>query len=187
MSYVDPSTIHSPHLLELLEKIKQKNLSLEIWDISTEMKIPAYFVVLHDSDDLRTVGMLMGTGAHFSSVVALSRAITEAVQGRATIISGSRDDQTPRIYKKIKTKKNHLLKVFESTKQAPISFIETTMPDSFAECRKQLLAGLKQQGFNQVIMYNHSREHLDIPVVHLIVPGLRYIHGTCFSCSVSPL
>lgn len=187
MPYVDPSTIKSAHLLELLTKIKRNNLSLEIWDITTEMKIPAYFAVLHDTDDVRTVGMLMGTGAHFSSVVALSRAITEAVQGRATIISGSRDDQTPRVYKKIKNKKNHLLKVFESTKQSPVPFIETEVPSSFAQCREQLLTILKQHGFNQVILYNHTREIFDIPVVHVIVPGLRYIHGTCFSCSVSPL
>lgn len=187
MSYVHPDTIKSPHLLELLAKIKRNNLSLEIWDISTEMKIPAYFVVLHDTNDVRTVGMLMGTGAHFSSVVALSRAITEAVQGRATIISGSRDDQTPRVYQKIKGRKNGLLKAFEATKQSPIAFKETEVPHNFSLCKEQLLAILKHHGFNQVILYNHTRELFDIPVVHVIIPGLRYIHGTCFSCSVSPL
>lgn len=187
MSYVDINTIRSPHLLELFEKIAQSKLSLEIWDISTDLHIPAYFVVLHDSDDLRTVGMLMGTGAHFSSVVALSRAITEAVQGRATIISGSRDDQTPRVYKKIKAKRPRLLKVFESTKQSPVPFIETDVPDDFSACQVKLLAILKKHGFDQVILFDHTRKAFDIPVVHVVVPGLRYIHGTCFSCSVSPM
>lgn len=187
MPYVDLKTIRSPFLLELLAKIERAKLRLEVWDMSTDMKIPAYFAVLHDLDDLRNVGMIMGTGAHFSSVVALSRAITEAVQGRATIISGSRDDQTPRLYKKIKKKKPRLLNRFESTKKTTVPFFETKPPVNFKVCREQLLALLQKHGFKQVILYDHTRAAFDLPVVHVVVPGLRYIHGSCFSCPVSLL
>ena len=184
---VDLSTIKDPHLLSLLEKIEHSNLRLDVWDITNEMEIPAYFAVLHDPDDLRSVGMIMGSGAHFSSVVALSRAITEAIQGRLTIISGSRDDQTPRIYKKIRDVKPQLLNAFERTKKDPIPFIETPVPTDFASCQHELLQRLGQHGFDQVIVYDHTREDTNIPVVQVMVPGLRYIHGSCFSCPVSML
>jgi ribosomal protein S12 methylthiotransferase accessory factor len=184
---VDLSTIQAPHLLLLLDKIKQSKLRLDVWDITNEMQIPAYFAVIHDPEDLRSVGMIMGSGAHFSSVVALSRAITEAIQGRLTIISGSRDDQTPRIYKKIKNVNSQLLNAFEKAKKEPIPFVETPVPVDFVSCQRELLQRLSQYGFNQVIVYNHTRKDLDIPVVQVMVPGLRYVHGSCFSCPVSML
>jgi len=186
---VDLSNVISPHLLALIESIERQNLRLEVWDIRTKMEIPAYLAIVHNADELRNVGMMMGTGAHFSSVVALSRAITEAIQARLTIISGSRDDQTPRVYEKIKRIRGDYDEVFAKTSVEKMPFIDTLLPEhySFSQCLEDLLCILKAHGFNQVIVYNHTREEIDIPVVHVMVPGLRYLHGTCFSCSLSRL
>ncbi len=186
-SQVDLSTITSPHLLKLISNIRHSNLYLEVWDIRTKMNIPAYLTILHNADEIRNVGMMMGSGAHFSSTVALSRAITEAIQARLTIISGSRDDQTPRVYEKIKRVRGDFDQVFAKTRLGKIPFVETSIPQnfSFSQCLSNLLEILKTHGFEQVIMYNHTRENLDIPVVHVMVPGLRYLHGTCFSCPLS--
>ena len=189
LQQVDLTTITSPHLLELLDKIKRQNLRLEVWDIRTAMNIPTYLTILHNADELRNVGMMMGSGTHFSSVVALSRAITEAIQARLTIISGSRDDQTPRVYQKIKSIRGDFDALFAKTSKEKIPFIETLLPSnySFSQCLQDLLNKLREHGFEQVIMYNHTREELGIPVVQVMVPGLRYLHGTCFSCSLSRL
>lgn len=184
---VDLDSIRVPHLMELIHKIKQQNLKLEAWDISTSMGIPAYLTILHNADELRNVGMMMGSGAHVSSVVALSRAITEAIQARLTVISGSRDDQTPRVYKKIKSIRGHFDDMFAATRKDKVPFIETKLPEhyNFTQCLQDLLSTVKKHGFEQVIVYNHTREEWDIPVVHVMVPGLRYVHGTCFSCALS--
>ncbi|WP_172653445.1 YcaO-like family protein [Legionella fallonii] len=184
---VDLTSITSPHLLALINSIQRKNLRLEVWDISTKMNIPAYLTILHNPDEIRNVGMMMGTGAHFSSVVALSRAITEAIQARLTIISGSRDDQTPRVYKKIKGVRGDYDKMFAKTSMHKTPFIETKLPKdySFSQCLKDLLNIVREHGFEQVIVYNHTRDDINIPVVHVMIPGLRYLHGTCFSCSLS--
>jgi ribosomal protein S12 methylthiotransferase accessory factor len=186
---VDLSSITSSHLLALIASIQQQNLRLEVWDIRTKMNIPAYLAILHNPDEIRNVGMMMGTGAHFSSVVALSRAITEAIQARLTIISGSRDDQTPRVYQKIKRIRDDYDEMFAKTSLEKMPFIETRFPEhfSFAQCLNDLLHVIKEHGFEQVIVYNHTREDLNIPVVHVMIPGLRYLHGTCFSCSLSRL
>lgn len=189
LKQVDLSSINAPHLLALLEKIAQQNLRLEVWDIRTSMNIPTYLTILHNPDELRNVGMMMGSGTHFSSEVALSRAITEAIQARLTIISGSRDDQTPRVYQKIKSIRGDFDALFAKTSKEKIPFIATPLPVdySFSQCLADLLDILRTHGFFQVIMYNHTREELGIPVVQVMVPGLRYLHGTCFSCSLSRL
>ncbi|CDZ77635.1 putative methanogenesis marker protein 1 [Legionella massiliensis] len=186
---VDLSSISSPHLLSLLSSIAAADLRLEVWDISTRLNIPAYLAILHNPDELRNVGMMMGTGAHFSSVVALSRAITEAIQARLTIISGSRDDQTPRVYRKIKLVRGDFDEIFAKTKVEKMPFFETKIAEnfSFSQCLDNLLNILQANGFKQIIVYDHTREEFAIPVVHVMVPGLRYLHGTCFSCSLSRL
>lgn len=186
---VDLESITSPHLLNLIARIHQQHLRLEVWDIRTQMNIPAYLAILHNPDEVRNVGMMMGSGAHFSSVVALSRAITEAIQARLTIISGSRDDQGPRVYQKIKKIRGDFDNVFEKTSRKKRPFVENKLPThySFSQCLQDLLTTLKAHGFHQVIVYNHTRAAFDIPVVHVMIPGLRYLHGTCFSCSLSRL
>jgi ribosomal protein S12 methylthiotransferase accessory factor len=182
---IDLTTITSPFLLTLLEKISQSRLSLEVWPLMNDYGIPCYAAVVYDLDDVRGVGLQFGSGAHFSSVVALSRAITEAIQGRVTMISGSRDDHTPRLYRKNKQNIPYLVKAFNVARENKIFFTETPALNDFSVCLHDLLQVLKQRGYSQVILYNHTRDEFDIPVVHIVVPGFRYIHGTCFACPVS--
>ena len=182
---LDLASIQSPHLLTLLDKIAQSRLALEVWPLMNDFDIPCYAVIVYDLEDVRGVGMQFGSGAHFSSVVALSRAITEAVQGRATMISGSRDDHTPRLYRKNKRNIPYLVKAFNANRQNQLFFTETPAANDFKICLQDLLQLLQQRGYYQVILYDHTRDELGIPVVHVVVPGFRYIHGTCFACPVS--
>ena len=182
---INLTTIQSPHLLRLLEKIAQSRLSLEVWPLLNDFDMPCYAAMVYDLDDVRGVGMQFGSGAHFSSVVALSRAITEAVLGRATMISGSRDDHTPRLYRKNKRNIPLLVKAFNAARHNQLSFTETPAVHDFKMCLDDLLRLLQQRGYPQVILYNHTRSVFDIPVVHAVVPSFRYMHGTCFSCPVS--
>lgn len=182
---LDLTTIQSPHLLSLLEKIEQSQLSLEIWPLPNLFDLACYAVVVHDIHDIRGVGMQFGSGAHYSSVVALSRAITEAVQGRATMISGSRDDHPMRLYKKNKMTMPALLKAIETSRAHRLPFIETMAPPDFKSCLDRLLQRLQANGYEQVLLYNHTRKAFDIPVVHVVLPGFRYVHGSCFACPVS--
>lgn len=181
---LDLKTIQSPHLLTLLEKIAHSRLALDVWPLINDFGIPCYAAIVYDLDDVRGVGMQLGSGAHFSSVVALSRAITEAVQGRATMISGSRDDHTPRLYQKNKLNMPHLVNAFQMREQNQ-PFIETPVLKDFNGCLRALLTLLQDKGYDQVIVYRHTRDEWGISVVHVVVPGFRYIHGTCFSCPVS--
>ena len=182
---IDLTTIQSSSLQILLEKIAQSRLAIEVWPLVNDFAIPCYATIVYDLDDIREVGMQFGSGAHFSSVVALSRAITEAIQGRATMISGSRDDHTPRLYRKNKMNMPYLVKAFNANRVSQMTFVETPAPNDFKTCLQELGSILKQKGHHQVIVYNHTRAELDIPVVHVVVPSFRYIHGTCFSSPVS--
>ena len=169
---LDLSSVDAPHIKELLKHLEQRDLYLDVHDITNHLQIPTFYAYLDDRNDLRSVGKQCGSGCHLSSVVALSRAITEAVQARATVISGSRDDIFPAMYKKNKTVqyKNTVSGFSDEQKM----FVDTPVHGDFSTCLEQLLRRLKQHGYDQVVVYNHTREYLNIPVVHVVVPGFRF-------------
>lgn len=170
---VDFSTIKAPHLLELLAHIDERQLKLNVWDITNEMGVPTYHAQISDKEDLRSVGVQVGSGTHFSSVVALSRAITEAIQARATMISGARDDMYPSSYSR-KEAYSVVDRVEEVKESQFKAFVEITAPKTFEETLEKLLMVLKAHGHEQVLVYDHTKKEIDIPVVHVVVPGLHF-------------
>jgi ribosomal protein S12 methylthiotransferase accessory factor len=88
------------------------------------------------------------------------------------MISGSRDDIFPSNYQ-FKRKFIRDDASLSALNHKSI-FIETCVPGDFNNCIHDLLHRLKQQGFEQVIVYDHTRSELGIPVVHVIIPGMLF-------------
>lgn len=80
------------NMQHLHEKIIHANASLVLWDITHHLEVPSFHAVIYNHDINRPLTAYSGTGTHLDSAIAVSRAITEAIQARAAIISGSRDD-----------------------------------------------------------------------------------------------
>ena len=170
---IDPTSIMSPHLLALIKNIPLQSMELKIFDITNEINVPTFFATLTDTARIQHVGTFWGAGTHFSTVVALSRAITEMIQSRVSFISGLRDDLYPSKYEGIKnvTKKTPTRISSESKFH---SFTETQIPGDFKQCIHKLLRHLNQAGYNQVISYEYTQKNIDIPVVKIIIPGLYF-------------
>lgn len=86
---IAPASIEVPYCVEMIEAIAAAGGRLAIFDIGWEADVPT-FVVDCVFEDLPRVWR--GSGTHPSADVALSRAISEAVQSRLTYISGARED-----------------------------------------------------------------------------------------------
>ncbi len=89
---INPASVDEPGCAELIEKIHDTDAIFEIAMVPNRWGIPC-FVAYVWSYDFPVFSV--GSGAHSSVGVALSRAITESVQSRLTAISGSRDDLPP--------------------------------------------------------------------------------------------
>lgn len=169
LQYLNFANIQSPHIKAILQCLDFNKVHLEVYNATHVLNIPTYVARLTDLTGLHALGTYVGAGTHLSSVVALSRAITEAVQSRVTIISGSRDDKYPSVYQAKQT--NKTIPRFSSKEQ--IAFVETRAPFDFRDSIAQTLQRLNESGFKQVIVYNHTREEIGIPTVHVLVPGMK--------------
>lgn len=75
----------------LVETIEKADLQLVVVEHTSDLGVPTYNAFVHDLALTRS-GAFGGLGTNLDPVVALSRAITEAIQSRTLIIAGARDD-----------------------------------------------------------------------------------------------
>jgi ribosomal protein S12 methylthiotransferase accessory factor len=74
---------------DLIERVLNAGAYLDIWLLPNRMRIPCFSCRIWSPEFPL---LAEGSGAHSSAEVALSRAVTEAAQGRLTAITASRDD-----------------------------------------------------------------------------------------------
>jgi len=88
-------TIDDPACLHLLEQMQRSGISVMLFDITVDTAVAVYMAYIGD-DEFDRLSIFKGYGAHLDPAVAISRALTEALQGRLVFIAGSRDDMSER-------------------------------------------------------------------------------------------
>jgi ribosomal protein S12 methylthiotransferase accessory factor len=117
-----------------------------------------------------------GYGAHLDPEVAMVRALIEAAQIRAILISGARDDIFHQYYTMLRGQTNRGSQAVHLESHSPT--LEARAQPSqatptFEEDIEILLKKLKRVGLEQVIVFDLSPPDWDISVVRAIVPGLE--------------
>lgn len=175
---LDNETIHSPLLRWLMDRFAKADVVPRIWDITSDLGIPAYRCVIRDREGWRPLGADCGTGCHLSKEVALSRAITEAAQSRLTYVVGSRDDIFPSFYERRRARWTP--GPIEPLPAGTLDFRERQEPPlaaTFEEDARYAVGRLVDAGYRRVVVVDHTRPDLRIAVVHVIVPGLQFCKG----------
>jgi ribosomal protein S12 methylthiotransferase accessory factor len=97
---LDPKSFFNADVTRLLALLDAAGLVVDIFDISSDLNVPAYVATIDDrrAGEAFCIGRIVGSGCHPSATIALSRAITEAAQARLTIIAGARDDLDMELY-----------------------------------------------------------------------------------------
>jgi len=187
---IDPGTVDDPGCGEALDRIDRAGLSAAIWDMTSDIGIPAFIcriaerrqppvVMAHDAE---------GMGCHPDRNVALLRALTEAAQCRLGVISGARDDVAGWDY---------ALGGDQEAPPAPEADLDgeavsdfTAVPafagDSFDADVAWELAALRAAGISEVVAVDLTREEFGVPVVRVIVPGLEGPTTTVPNCRLGP-
>ena len=176
---VDNSTIQSPLLQSLLDHFEDAGVSVFLYNLTSDLGIPVYkCIIAEEENPYRTIGLCEGFGCHLAKEIAVSRAITEAAQSRLTMIAGSRDDMFASTYTTSEETSQISVSQFlaEFGNYAKLDFEQS--PDfpstmTFESDLWQLCQRLQEQSFEQVIVVNHTKAEFDIPVVHVIVPGMH--------------
>lgn len=165
----------------LIERIEEAGLAVVVWDTTSDVGIPAFLAVLTERQPDPLGGALphSGMGCHPCRDVAVLRAITEAAQGRLTVISGARDDLTHGEYRRGRVgerERNLVGKVIDGTGLRQMSDVSEFDGDSVEEDLVWALSRLQSAGLREVVVVDLTCESFGVPVVRVVVPGLEFMH-----------
>lgn len=88
---VSVSTLPRTHR-ETIQRMLNDGFSIALRWLPNEFAIPCFHAILWERDRLEPLYVTEGYGCHLNPAIAVTRALTEAVQSRLTLIHGARDD-----------------------------------------------------------------------------------------------
>ncbi|XXT20078.1 YcaO-like family protein [Sorangium sp. So ce429] len=177
---LDPATVTDPDLAAVVARIERSRTKVVLLKVLSGLPIPTYWAVLLNREPFAGVSTLnVGYGAHLDAAVALSRALTEAVQSRLTMIHGSRDD--------IVMKPVYVAQV-EGAESAgerrAFHFFDALAPEARAEVGTYeggldaalgaVLSMLREAGHDRVYRVDLRCPAPGLSVVKVLAPSLRY-------------
>lgn len=190
---VSPDSVDHPICLSLINKCREAGLDVFIWYATTNIDIPVFTCTVADRAG-RTFYPIStnGHGCHPRKDIALSRAITEALQSRLTHIAGSRDDFFWEDYLRgdflcgLEANKSWLNKLLLS--EGAIDYRTLPELEEYATIR-DLLEHVKTKLIaahcDTIVFVDLFQESLGIPVTYVCVPKLEqkivgplYVSGT---------
>lgn len=174
---VDLSTIDGVRSTLLMERIVDADLLLAVWDVTSDIGIASFYVLIGGSAGDGHVGA--GSGTHFDRDAALARALSEAAQTRMTYITGSRDDLAGDEFTEAgRAEKSDMVTRLAGSAAMPCSFqdVPDTIHETLREDLDAVLARLADVGLGTPVGVDLSRPESGIHVVRVVVPGLEAPH-----------
>jgi ribosomal protein S12 methylthiotransferase accessory factor len=174
---LDLGTVEDPGCRWLLDQFEAAGVGVTAADLTTDVGLPVLSTTVVDrSPDLvRRLPAAIGFGCHPDSTIALSRALTEAAQARLTLISGTRDDLAPDLYRRVRDTEAVAFHVSRLDEQPAKAFPDVAH-DPAATIDEDVVHELDQLravGISRAILIDLTRPECRVPVVRMIVPGLE--------------
>ena len=168
--------ITEPTLAAMQEKFANAQVDVRVRDITSDIGIPTMAAVADDVLLKDPLLLTIGIGTHTSARIAVMRALTEVAQSRLTQIHGAREDTTiAEMRKKMGYERTKRINGYWFRDRGTIDYNQICSSDTgnFKTDIENIIAALKKQGMDRVIIVDLTREEIGVPVVRVIVPGLE--------------
>lgn len=179
---VDLETVDDPVCRDLIEKLQHAGLVVAVWNITSDIKIATFaaLVIPSANSELWHSMVATGYGCHPARQIALTRALTEAAQGRLTAISGSRDDFGYEAYSQAtdmdltRTIRDRVIASADSVSFSKVPHLEAETLEEDVEWE---LKQLRSAGIGRVVVVDLTKAEFGFAVFRTIVPGLESVFG----------
>jgi ribosomal protein S12 methylthiotransferase accessory factor len=160
---------------ELLDKFKRSGTQVEVYRWRHPTMIPVFDAKIWSSF---FGSKFSGHGAHLDADVALTRALTEAAQSRATAIVGTRDDIGSSVYRRAASfwlshaGQEPSESSDSSEAEIPFDAIPSEATQDLQDDVRLLVSRLVDRCGSAPLVVDLTRQELGVPVVRVIGPGL---------------
>jgi bacteriocin biosynthesis cyclodehydratase domain-containing protein len=172
---VDLSQFDDSYVRDLQSQLAEAGRRLWVLDVTSDLGIPIYVAVLHWMQNSQE-NIEFGSGAHFDSRIAMLRTLTELNQflsiglmGGGTGEKSSLDGTTP-----LRLQDHPFL----TPSDGPLVWPGSGSKFGHLDTREQVIACVdiaKRAGLDFLVL-DQTRPDIGVPVVRVIVPGLRHFY-----------
>ena len=169
------ASIEDPTISRLIRRIDAAGFDLRAWSLAGERGIAVIectmFARMPLGEDMLPV---TGNGCHPDAHVAFVRALLEAVQTHATLVSGARDDITPGDYGKGRERLADLLLASWAFEDGRLDWgrVPHQPCRSSQGCLEVLLTAAQELGSGPIIACDHATDVHGLHIAHVLAPGL---------------
>jgi ribosomal protein S12 methylthiotransferase accessory factor len=172
---VDLAALDDSYVRDLQSRLAETGRRLWVLDVTSDLEVPSYVTVLHWIHDSKE-NIEFGSGAHFDSRIALLRALTELNQFLSIGLMGGGSGEKSSLDGSIP------LRLMDHPFLMPrdASAVRPRFGAKLGglDAREQVTACVQlaaRQGLDFLVL-DQTRPDIDVPVVRVIVPGLRHFY-----------
>src|SRR5262245_52069417 len=174
-AHVDLDHFNDSYVRDLQAQLADTGRRLWVLDVTSDLGIPTFVAILHWTQNGQE-NIEFGSGAHFDSRIAVLRTLTELNQflsiglmGGGTGEKSSLDGTTP-----LRLRDHPYLTPSDKPAVKPVFGAKFGGLDT----REQVMAcvRLAERAGLDVLVLDQTRPDIDVPVVRVIVPGLRHFY-----------
>lgn len=171
-------SVDDPVCRDLLRRFLRAENDVMIWDITSDLGVPAFRVVIYDrwaASSLTPYPAAYGAAAHVDAATALMKALTEAAQSRLTSIAGARDDLTRASYRLTQSKESRGGFAVLAAQPQTLAFSRASESQGagLPQVIEWILGRLRMARIPSVARVVLSPPDAPLAVVRIVVPGLE--------------
>lgn len=172
---VDLGQFEDAYIRDLQHQFAESGRRLWVLDITSDLEIPSFVAVTHWMDNGRE-NIEFGSGAHFDARIAMLRALTELNQFLSISLLGGRKTETSSFggAAPVRLRDHPFLTPTHKLAVKPdfgAKFGRLDTREQVTRC----VALAKRNGLDFLVL-DQTRPDIDVPVVRVIVPGLRHFY-----------
>lgn len=175
---IDTASITDPVFRRELRLAGARGFTPRLWSLGQHHGIAAIACALFPPEPmLDRMAPAAGTACHPDAATAALGALREAVQTRAALVAGARDDLGPRHYSEGRERMRELAAATLALADGALAWSDVPTHDcaSTAEAVNVIAEAIARLTPHPVAVFDHSPPADGLSVVHALAPGLRHL------------
>jgi ribosomal protein S12 methylthiotransferase accessory factor len=179
---VDPDSVDTPEMRALLDRARDDHTRVVLLWLESAVPLHTFWAVfLSARSFVSTSTFNVGWGTHVDRRIAAARALTEAAQSRVTSIHGAREDIREKpVFGASAVQCSPAYRYFEQlrpdTRWEDLDPSGLPVESDLDAALAMLVNALADAGHQPLVRIDLTRPGMDIPVVKVIAPTLRFNH-----------
>jgi bacteriocin biosynthesis cyclodehydratase domain-containing protein len=175
-SELDLDQFDDSYVRDLRSLLAESGRRLWVLDVTSDLGVPTYVAILHWMQNGKE-NIEFGSGAHFDSRIALLRTLTELNQFLSIGLMGGGSGEKSSLdgISPLQIADHPFLTPSDKPPAQPSSGLQFGHLDSTREQALACVEIAKRAGLDFLVL-NQTRPDVEVPVVRVIVPGLRHFY-----------